>query len=119
MVVSVEICLQFENITWDITYNDLLLIYTPFYPREKLPVFYSKCDFSLDPQDYLTYVFQECEMGEYSERRSQNMEPFCQVVPIAGLEVIVSVVELNNCIVRLPWAYSGKWTTSRKTNLQF
>lgn len=45
-------------------------------------------------------------MGEYAEGRSQN-GPFCQVVPIAGLEVIVSMVELNNHIVRLPWAYSG------------
>lgn len=40
-------------------------------------------------------------------RAVHKMEPFCQVVPIAGLEVIVSVVELNNHIVRLPWAYSG------------
>ena len=42
-------------------------------------------------------------MGEYAEGCSQN----CQVVPIAGLEVIVSVVELNNHIVRLSLAYSG------------
>lgn len=42
-------------------------------------------------------------MGEYAEGCSQN----CQVVPIAGFEVIVSVVELNNHIVCLPWAFSG------------
>lgn len=40
-------------------------------------------------------------------RAVHKMEPFCQVVPIAGLEVIVIVVELKNHIVRLPWAYSG------------